>query len=148
MVLSAHRGGRQYPDQFDSALYRDRFCPVHRIHHMSRLTVAEAKGSLCRAVDNGVPADDPRVIQRINEATERLMAGGHWVGMTQELLICTQQQCFTLPRQIESVQEVFILDQTLDVSSGWYSIENASTYVDPEFLNDVVLIDRGEYPAL
>ena len=115
---------------------------------MSRITVAEAKGSLCRAVDNGVPADDPRVINRINEATERLMAGGHWVGMTQEVLICTQQQCFTLPRQIESVQEVFILDQSLDVSSGWYSIENPSTYVDPEYLNDVVLIDRGEYPTL
>lgn len=115
---------------------------------MSRITLAEAKNILCRAVDNGVPADDPRVSERINEATERLMAGGHWVGMTQELTICTQQQCFTLPRQIESVQEVFILDQALDVNTGWYSIENPSTYVDPDLLNDVVLIDRGEYPVL
>lgn len=115
---------------------------------MSRITVAEAKNVLCRAVDNGVPPDDPRVVDRINEATERLMAGGHWVGMTQELTICTVAQCFTLPRQIESVQEVFILDQSLDVTSGWYSIENPSTYVDPDVLNDIVLIDRGEYPAL
>jgi hypothetical protein len=115
---------------------------------MSRITVAEARNILCRSVDNGVPADDPRVIARINEATERLMAGGHWVGMTQELTICAQQQCFTLPRQIESVQEIFILDQSLDVNTGWYSIENPATYVDPDFLNDVVLIDRGEYPTL
>jgi hypothetical protein len=115
---------------------------------MSRITVAEAKNVLCRSVDNGVPPDDPRVVDRINEATERLMAGGHWVGMTQELSICTMQQCFTLPRQIESVQEVFILDQSLDVNTGWYSIENPATYVDPDMLNDIVLVDRGEYPIL
>jgi hypothetical protein len=114
---------------------------------MSRITLAEAKNSLCRCVDNGVPPDDPRVVDRINEATERLMSGGHFVGMTQELIICAQQQCFTLPRQIESVQEVFILDQSLDVTSGWYAIENPSTYVDPELLNDIVLVDRGEYPT-
>jgi hypothetical protein len=122
---------------------------------MSRITVAEAKNILCRTVDNGVPPDDPRVIHRINEATERLMAGGHWVGMTQELTICTQQQCFSLPRQIESVQEIFIQDpnygtilNTMDVTSGWYAVENPATYVDPDFLNDVVLVDRGEYPTL
>lgn len=122
---------------------------------MSRITVAEAKLILCRSVDNGVPPDDPRVIARINEATERLMAGGHWVGMTQELTVCTQSQCFSLPRQIESVQEIFIQDtnygsilNTMDVVSGWYAIENQSTYVDPDMLNDVVLVDRGEYPTL
>jgi hypothetical protein len=115
---------------------------------MSRITVAEAKGTLCRAVDNGVPADDPRVIQRLNEAMERLMVSGHYVGMTQELTICAQQQCFSLPRQIESVQEIFILDQSLDVTDGWYSIENPSTYVDPDFLNDVVLVDRGEHATV
>ena len=115
---------------------------------MSRITVAEVKGTLCRAVDNGVPADDPRVIQRLNEAMERLMVSGHYVGMTQELTICAHQQCFTLPRQIESVQEIFILDQSLDVNSGWYSIENPATYVDPDFLNDVVLVDRGEHPTI
>lgn len=115
---------------------------------MSRITVAEAKGTLCRAVDNGVPADDPRVIMRINEAMERLMVSGHYVGMTQELTICSQSQCFTLPRQIESVQEIFILDQSLDVNDGWYSVENPATYVDPDFLNDVVLVDRGEHPTI
>jgi hypothetical protein len=115
---------------------------------MSRITVAEAKGTLCRAVDNGVPADDPRVLQRLNEAMERLMVSGHYVGMTQELTICTMQQCFTLPRQIESVQEIFILDQSLDVNDGWYSVENPATYVDPDFLNDVVLVDRGEHPTI
>jgi hypothetical protein len=115
---------------------------------MSRITVAEAKSILCRVVDNGVPANDPRVVARINEATERLMVGGHWVGMTQELTVCTQQQCFSLPRQIESAQEIFILDQALDVQSGWYSIENPSAYVDSELLNDVVLVDRGEHPTL
>lgn len=115
---------------------------------MSRITVAEAKQILCRAVDNGVPPDDPRVIDRINEATERLMVGGFWVGMTQELTICTLQQCFTLPRQIDSVQEIFILDQSLDVTSGWYTVDNPSTYVDPDILNDIVLTDRGEYPVL
>lgn len=122
---------------------------------MSRITLAEAKRILCRAVDNGVPSDDPRVVTRINEATERLMSGGHWVGMTQELRICTQNQCFSLPRQLDSVQELLIDDayygsilNTKDVTSGWYTIENPSTYVDPEQLNDMVLVDRGEYPTL
>ena len=115
---------------------------------MARITLAEARPQLCRAVDNGVPVTDPRVPERINQATERLMAGGLFVGMVQEYLVCTQSKCFTLPREIESVMEVFILDQSLDVNTGWYSIENPSTYVDPEFLNDIVLIDRGEYPVL
>jgi hypothetical protein len=115
---------------------------------MARITLAEARPQLCRAVDNGVPINDPRVPERINQATERLMAGGIFVGMVQEYVVCTQAKCFTLPREIESVMEVFILDQSLDVTSGWYSIENPSTYVDPEFLNDIVLVDRGEYPTL
>jgi hypothetical protein len=76
------------------------------------------------------------------------MVSGHFVGMTQELTVCARQQCFTLPRQIESVQEIFILDQSLDVNDGWYSIENPATYVDPDFLNDVVLVDRGEHPTI
>jgi len=115
---------------------------------MARITLAEARPQLCRAVDNGVPVTDPRVPDRINQATERLMAGGVFVGMVQEYNVCTQAKCFTLPREIDAVMEVFILDQSLDVTSGWYSIENPSTYIDPEFLNDVVLIDRGEYPTL
>lgn len=115
---------------------------------MARITLAEARPELCRAVDNGVPTTDPRVPERINQATDRLMAGGVFVGMVQEYVVCTQQKCFSLPRAIETAMEVFILDQRLDVTTGWYSIENPSTYVDPEFLNDIVLIDRGEFPTL
>lgn len=114
-----------------------------------RVTVAQARAIIARVALNGIPSGDPRVLTYLNEATQRLMNEGKlFVGMVAEVLMCTQAKCFTLPSDLESVLELYIPDESLDVPTGWYTIENPSSYVDPDYINDLVLVDRGEHPTV
>lgn len=111
-------------------------------------SVADAIFPIAEVVGNGVAPTDARILPRINEATHRLMSPGLSVGMVADVRICCLNQCFTLPRFLESAIDFYLPDSRLDVSGGWYSVENQSTYVDPDSINDIALVDLGEVPTI
>lgn len=119
------------------------------------LTFAEAAPALADLMEGGVSASDPRVMALCNEGMQALAAEGVWVGSMGEAIICTSavDKTFTLPRELEvavEVTQIFASPETLapgvtDVSNGWYEITNPSTFMDPDFWMDDILVDRGEF---
>lgn len=122
----------------------------------------EAKATLAKVVDNGLCADDPRVMVRTNEAIKALMDEGIWVnGMaifdivgilspSQSTLPGTQ---LWLPRELENAIDVEVLTSSggkvrnqTDVAQGWYNLVNQFTYVDPQYARDNPLVDLFLYP--
>lgn len=69
------------------------------------ITLGEAKQSLARSTDNGVCPDDPRVVDRINEAVARLHALGDWVGTFARFVVAVDPstRSFTIPTQLQSI---------------------------------------------
>lgn len=69
---------------------------------MNRLNFLAVKPVIARVL--GVCLTDPRIAQYTNEAEERLMPKGKWVGTFVRLRLCLSESCVTLPRQVETVE--------------------------------------------
>jgi hypothetical protein len=68
-------------------------------------TLAQAKEALSRVVDNGVCLNDPRVVDRINEAQARLYALGDWVGTIARYVVPVNlnERTFSIPPKLSGV---------------------------------------------
>lgn len=119
------------------------------------LSFKDAAPMICGVVDNGVCADDPRVLVRVNEATKMILdlmipVGGMATYDIQAYQFNNQgDPLVLLPPQLENVIEAFptepntrVRNQT-DIAQGWYEIVNQSVYLDPGQYNDNPLIDLG-----
>jgi hypothetical protein len=104
---------------------------------------------ICGVVDNGVCADDPRVMLRLNEATKIILdnlipvGGMIIVNITaiDKLVICPpQMENIIFLHPIESATRVF---GSSDTAQGWYDVVNNSAYLDPSFAMDNPLVDLG-----
>lgn len=67
---------------------------------------SEIKAEIARVVDNGVPATDPRVIQRVNQAQRRLYAVRAWLGVLAKYKVDLVNNIFTLPPELDTVHHV------------------------------------------
>lgn len=106
-------------------------------------------------VDNGVCADDPRVMVRLNEATKIILDAMIPVGgniAAQVIPIPEFPRFFILPPQFENVIEARVVSPgdakvygDKDVKQSWYEIvsTNGSAYLEPEQQMDNPLIDVG-----
>ena len=107
---------------------------------------------LCGVVDNGVCADDPRVLTRLNEATKIIMDTMIPVGGMLTAVVQAENEFLILPPQLENSIEAYPYDSgTLvrgdsDIAQGWYEIINNSTYLDPFQHHDNPLVDWGFVP--
>jgi hypothetical protein len=70
------------------------------------MTLGDIRSEIARVVDNGVPASDSRVVQRVNQAQRRLHAIRAWVGVLAKYKVDLANNIFTLPSQLESVHHV------------------------------------------
>jgi hypothetical protein len=70
------------------------------------MTLGDIRSEIARVVDNGVPASDSRVVQRVNQAQRRLHAIRAWVGVLAKYKVDLVNNIFTLPSQLESVHHV------------------------------------------
>jgi len=113
------------------------------------LQFQDAAPMICGVVDNGVCADDPRVMVRLNEATKIILDTMLPVG---GVAICNVQSIeglLILPPQFENAIEVHPPDVNArvfgnkDISQSWYEMVNNSTYMDPAQAMDNPLIDLG-----
>lgn len=112
---------------------------------------SDVKAELATVTHNGVCADDPRVMQRTNEAIRAVLDELIPVGgmLTGDIVPTTEsgRQILYLPKEFENAIEVEVLNGAAvqfmtDVTQGWNLVSN-STYVSPENAHDNPLIDLG-----
>jgi hypothetical protein len=117
------------------------------------LQFKDAAPIVCGVVDNGVCADDPRVLVRVNEATKIILDNMIPVGGMLSANITAMEGVLVLPPQMENVIEAFPVDKGTkvrnsdDIAQGWYEIVNNSAYLDPSQQYDNSLVDQGLWPA-
>lgn len=90
---------------------------------MSRLTLAQAKPLLAKYAVQGSCESDPRVLEKINEARERLMTlPQNWKGKVQRFLFCSANSCITLPREILTLEAATVCNQPMKMRGPWYDM--------------------------
>lgn len=89
-----------------------------------RVTLGQALASNIPTVLN-MCADDPRVINYINEATEIIVKMGKYWGTYQKYRICTNNGCLTWPRQIAAILTMAVCKFPVKQRNEWFEfLEN------------------------
>jgi hypothetical protein len=68
----------------------------------------------------GLAPTDSRVIQYLNEATQRLIFEGKWWGLVQRINICASNGCITLPPQIAAIEAVNTCGRPTPLRNMWF----------------------------
>lgn len=109
-----------------------------------RLTLGDVRAVVAKVM-KVLPTDD-RVVDYVNEAVQRLLPRGKWVGTVQRYKICTTDSCITWPRQIETIEAYTLCGDPGTVRNGWFEfVDNGVGIV--ESCNSCLgnqLLDRGE----
>lgn len=109
---------------------------------MNRLTLAACRPAIASIL--GVCTTDTRIPILLNEAQERLMSKGKWVGTVVRYRFCTSDSCLTMPRQIETIEAWALCDQPMTVRDRWYEfVQNGPGQRRSDLGNASQLIDRG-----
>lgn len=113
----------------------------------------DAAPLICGVVDNGVCADDPRVLKKLNEATKVIMDYMIPVGGMAIASVTATETILVLPPELENCVEAVPVESKTkvfgdtDTTQGWYDIVNNSMYLDPSQQHDMPLVDVGLWPA-
>ena len=83
-----------------------------------KLTLGDCRSTISRVI--GITAADSRVVDYLNEATQRLLTKGKWVGTYQRYRICVNQGCITWPRQIETIEALAISSSPAPIRNSWF----------------------------
>jgi len=84
-----------------------------------RLTLGDIRASRIPQILN-LTSTDTRLAYYVNEAIERLLAKGKWVGTTQKYQICVYSGCLTWPRQFETIESVAICGFPIQIRNEWF----------------------------
>src|SRR5262245_53409992 len=103
---------------------------------------------LATVVDNGVCPDDPRVKNRLNEATKIILDYMIPVGGMCMADVAAVDRILILPPEMENVYEAVPAEGSTvrgskDIKEGWYDITNPSMFLDPAAQYDNPLVDMG-----
>lgn len=112
-----------------------------------RLTLGKALPLLARYAVSGACETDPRVIEKINEARERLMTKPEkWKGKTQRFAFCVNRGCITLPREILTIEGIAsTCGGPLKLRNQWYEVvEGGPGPVKAGASYNGSLVDRGD----
>lgn len=92
---------------------------------MSRLTVAEFKSDFNWPQILNMESSDPRWLQLLNEASQRLLNMAMWMGTTQRYAVCVNNGCLTWPRQFETIIAMDACCGPVTLRSQWHEfLEN------------------------
>lgn len=110
---------------------------------MNRLTYGDVKTIVAKAAGiNLTPSS--RVAQYLNEATQRLMNRGKWVGTYGRFRICVSEGCLTWPRQVETIEAYAVCNRPGTIRSEWFEFqESGPGLLDADHLISNTLVDRG-----
>lgn len=88
-----------------------------------RKTLAQAKAStIPQAV--GLAACDPRFLNLLNEAQERLADMGKWWGTYKRLRICITDGCITWPQEVVTVDAVNACHVGVPIRNEWFEFQD------------------------
>jgi hypothetical protein len=87
---------------------------------MIRRTYGSVKEQLARVTQNGMCADNPQLLDRTNEAQERLLNKGLYAGTYGRYSVCVYGGCITLPREFESILGYNYSGAPAQVYNQWY----------------------------
>jgi hypothetical protein len=89
-----------------------------------RLTLGDVRESRIPAV-LGVCSDSARVVEFVNEATQRLLTKGHWWGSYARIRFCATDGCLTMPPQVAALERAAVCGSSVSVHDQWYEfLEN------------------------
>lgn len=109
---------------------------------MNRLRLSDVKSTIAASI--GLCTDDARVISLINEAQERLLPQGKWVGTYARYRVCISNACITWPRQIETIEAMSICKVPGVIRNEWFEfLGNGPGGFSEDSCPGNVLIDRG-----
>lgn len=91
---------------------------------MNRITLGSIRATIAEVMN--VCADSDKIPAKVNEAQERLMAKGKWVGTTVAYRICanSSSSCFAWPRQIETIEAWALCSNPGVVRNKWYEFSD------------------------
>lgn len=92
---------------------------------MPHITLAEFKARQNWPQLLNMDSSDPRWLQLLNNATQRLLNMGLWLGTTQKYAVCVTDACLTWPRQFESILAMDVCGVPMPLRSQWHEfLEN------------------------
>ena len=91
---------------------------------MSYLTLGEARVRLARFVENGLKSTDSRVVDRINEATERLVSSGKFYPTVAQYDFNIYQKVITVPEEIETILGIRLNGYNASIRNRWYEFRS------------------------
>ena len=113
---------------------------------MIRRTYGSVKQQLARVTQNGMCADNPQLLARVNEAQERLLNKGLYAGTYGRYSVCVYGGCITLPREFESILGYNYGGAPAQVYNQWYEFMANGPGIAPAGAWRQ-LIDRGYTPC-
>lgn len=106
------------------------------------MTFGSIRSEVARVVDNGIPANDPRVAQRVNQAQRRLHAIQPWLGALAKYKVDVASGIFILPSALEAIHRVHRYEGSVTASGDYLLCDNAYAFV----LDDGDLLPLSFYP--
>jgi hypothetical protein len=114
---------------------------------MIRRTLGQARAKLARiAGTSGFKMNDPRIVDRINDATEELMNEGDWPGVVDRYLFHSNSGDIILPPFLDRIMGVALNNIPYSMRSPWFEFvefgpgpQTACNWIDE-------VIDRDETP--
>ena len=113
---------------------------------MIRRTYGSVREQLARVTQNGMCADNPQLLARVNEAQERLLNKGLYAGTYGRYSVCVYGGCITLPREFESILGYNYGGAPAQVYNQWYEFMANGPGIAPAGAWRQ-LIDRGFVPC-
>lgn len=86
---------------------------------MPLVTLKDIKNSRIPSSIGACP-DDPRLTQIANEATERLLYEGKWIGTTARFRFCATNGEIALPPQIATIEAVSVCGHPVSLRTQWW----------------------------
>jgi len=113
-----------------------------------RRTLANARASRIPEALN-LRGTDPRFVQYVNEATERLLSMGHWHGTVQRFRMVPVAGVLTFPPQIATIEAVAINGEVGSVRDYWYEFMGDGLGIQNPGCSSGLpqAIARGNYPT-
>lgn len=109
---------------------------------MNRLTLGATRPTIARVI--GTCQSDARVVSYLNEAQERLIPKGKWVGTLVRYRVCLNNSCITIPRQVETIEAWALCNFPGTVRNAFYEfVENGPGLRTDKCGSPHQLIDRG-----
>lgn len=110
---------------------------------MNRLRYSDVKSDIARVAN--VCTTDSRVLTLTNEAHQRLVNKGKWVGTLQQYRICVgDDSCLVWPRQIDTIEAWALCHTPGVIRNRWYEFNGQGPgIIKPDNNWFTTLIDKG-----